>query len=234
MSEAPRLLELQGIDLEIEEKEGRLAEVEESLGETEELLAARAALQEAEITVRRQESDQRDLEMQIGGMNDRIKAVEEKLYGGSVRSPRELGDLEKEATSLRASRSGLEDRELELMVALDESRAALEKRRVEYAAAEMAWKDEQAKLEDEKLALQDRMAVLRAQREKLVPSLQPAGLRAYDQLRLSRRGRAVAEVKQNICQGCRVALPSQEVTRARHSPDLVFCSSCGRILCATR
>jgi uncharacterized protein len=234
MSEAPRLLELQGIDLEIEEKEGRLEEVEASLGETEELLAARATLQEAEIAVRGQESEQRDLEMQIRGMDDHIKAVEGKLYGGTVRSPRELGDMEKEAKSLRAARSGLEDRDLEMMMALDESRAALQERRAASAAAEAAWKDDQAKLEDEKLALQDRLAVLRAQREKLVPTLQPAGIKAYDQLRLSRRGRAVAEVKQNICQGCRVTLPSQEATRALRSPDLVFCSSCGRILCATR
>ncbi len=234
MSEAPRLLELQAIDLEIEEKEARLGEVEASLGESEALLEARARLAEAEQTVRQQEAEQRDLDMQIASQSDKIKEVGDKLYGGTVRSPRELSDLEKDLHSLQAARSALEDRALEMMMALDESRAVLRDRQTERVAAEATWRDEQSQAEDERLALQDRLAVLRAQREKLIPTLQPPGVTAYEQLRKTRRGRAVAEVKQNICQGCRVVLPSQEVQRARHSPELVFCSSCGRILCASR
>ena len=52
----------------------------------------------------------------------------------------------------------------------------------------------------------------------------------YDGLRRTRGGLAVAEVAQRTCQGCRISLPVNEEIRARTSPDLVFCQSCGRIL----
>ena len=42
--------------------------------------------------------------------------------------------------------------------------------------------------------------------------------------------RAVARVLQHSCQGCRVTIPTSEEQRARLSSELVFCSSCGRIL----
>ncbi|MCL4534982.1 MAG: C4-type zinc ribbon domain-containing protein [Bacteroidetes bacterium] len=234
MSEAPRLYELQTIDLEIEEKERRLAEVEASLGESEALLQARARLQEAQATVAQQETQLRDTDMELGNQADKTKQAEEKLYGGTVRSPRELGSLEQDVRALRAQRSVLEDRELEMMVQLDDSRAALRDRQAEYAAAEATWRQEQARWEEERAALLDRLAVLRSQRERLAGGLPSASLTTYEDLRKTKRGRAVARVEQNICQGCRITLPSQEVQRARSSPSLVFCSSCGRILCVSR
>ncbi len=234
MSVAPRLMELQALDLEIEAKENRLAEIEAALGESAALLEARSRLHTARAQLHDQEAQQLDLEMQVGSLSEKIKDNEKKLYGGSVKSTRELSALEIDTKSLRNRRSDLEDRELELMEALDTSRAMAKELEAAYNQTEQAWQQEQARLREEQALLQEQVAGLRSAREKMAATITPSVLSTYDRLRRTRRGRAVALVERSTCQGCRIALPTQEVQKARLSPSLVFCSSCGRILCVTR
>ena len=55
-------------------------------------------------------------------------------------------------------------------------------------------------------------------------------LAKYEQLRRTKAGTAIAQVRQNVCMGCHVTLSPANLQRARNSADLVPCDNCGRIL----
>ena len=53
----------------------------------------------------------------------------------------------------------------------------------------------------------------------------------YEKLRSTHQGRAVALVLRDVCQGCRIVIPSHMVQRMR-AGGTVQCNNCERILVA--
>ena len=91
--------------------------------------------------------------------------------------------------------------------------------------------------EAQQVELNRRVAGLRAeqneyekQRETLASGVDPATLQRYETLRKSKGGRAVAKVERDLCQGCRMSLPTQLRQRVKSGRQTVTCSSCGRML----
>lgn len=82
------------------------------------------------------------------------------------------------------------------------------------------------KLDDLGFAI-DGDAPLTRMRAKLVASLERRWLTVYDRAQ-RRYGRGVAAVRERVCQGCFITLPTS-VLPAPDSPTM--CESCGRILC---
>ncbi len=234
MSEAQLLFQLQVIDLECEEVSRAIQAVEEQLGETEELINARQALTGALDQLKQQQSAMQELDWNLETMTSKLKELEAKLYAGSVKNSKELGNMEREVKLLRDKKSHTEDTILELMDAVETSHVAVRTAKDVFAEVESAWERSQAALRDEQSKLNARLEELNRSRQALERNFRPEILAIYNDLRANKRGRAVARVEQNTCQGCRITLPTNEVQMARSSPRLVFCSSCGRILLATR
>ena len=97
MAIAAELYALQEIDSAIDVARATLTAVEEQLGETEELTAARAAVEEHREALQALHESQRDVEWQVDDARSHVAAVEKKLYGGTVRNPKELEGLNDEA-----------------------------------------------------------------------------------------------------------------------------------------
>jgi predicted nucleic acid-binding Zn-ribbon protein len=76
------------------------------------------------------------------------------------------------------------------------------------------------------------LAVVSAEREKIVPRVPGQLMRVYEQLRARLGGVAVARLVANRCDGCHLTLPATELDRIRHLPpgEMVTCDQCGRIL----
>jgi len=232
MSRAGLLYRLQIVDLEIDERSRRLREVEASLGESEELRQARRALQEEETKLRQWRRKLRDLELEMEGLNDKIASVEGQLYGGRVRNPKELANLQQEVEYLRRRRGELEEQVLEAMIEVEEGETRAAKRRKELAEVEADWQKAQASLAAERDELKERLSQLRERRAELEERIGADDLALYEDLRRRKGGRAVALLKGGLCQGCGVMLPLSRARQARQEDDLVPCVNCERILCA--
>ena len=219
------LRELQAVDTALDQARERLHRIAARWGHREEVDAAAAARDAALAELHHRQADQRDLELEIEKLRAKIKANNDKMYGGRVSNPRELTDLSHEVEQDQRLVSDREDR---LLVVFDEVAAA----EAAYEQAEAQWKEEQARMAADKRALDAEGAQLMARRRELLSQVDAASLRLYDSLRRSRGGLAVVPIVQRTCQGCRIALPSTEEQKARTSNDLVTCSSCGRILSA--
>jgi predicted nucleic acid-binding Zn-ribbon protein len=230
MTIAADLYALQEIDSAIEAAMTSLAAVEEQLGEGEELIAGRQAVEEGRHAFEGFSKQQRELEWQVDDLRSRVSDVEGKLYGGSVRNPKELAGVQEEANILKGQLRRREDELLELMVRVEEAQATVGEAEESLSEVEARWQQEQQKLVGEKERLEGELAGLEERRGRQAGLIEPRVLALYENLRERRQGRAVVKVERGMCGGCRISLPMTVLQKARSGLDVVQCVSCERIL----
>lgn len=231
MHRARLLFDLQGIDLQIDAATEALAQAEAQLGESQAILAAHQALEERRHHRAQLESQLRALEWQADDLSAKIAIEEAKLYGGSVRSPKELASLQEEVNHLKRRRRDVEDRALDLMTQLEELKETIAQEAAALAADEAAWEADQSRLKGDRERLLGLLQTLEQERRSQVAQIALADLEVYQRIRELRGGRGAVRIEQGRCSGCRIGLSMADLQRAR-GHDLVRCSSCGRILYA--
>jgi len=122
---ARRLWELQQIDLELESNRVELERIRRELKESDLLLAARARLAEDRERMATLEKRQRETDAEVEDLKEKLKRLNEKLYDGKTRNPKELMGFEQEAKSVAAMVRKKEDTLLDLMSELEKYQARL-------------------------------------------------------------------------------------------------------------
>jgi uncharacterized protein len=230
MAEIDHLVELQDLDLAVDNVSQRLIEVEGLLGESDQVIEAHQALGDLREQLHVLEGNLKQREWDVSDLDSRISALDTKLYGGTVRNPRELSDLQREADHMRANKRNAEDVMLRLMGEIEDLTEQVTRAQHELVRLTTVWEAEQKELAARQNELKSEVTMLTDTRKKVAGRISPAALSTYENLRRSRRGRAVARVERSTCQGCRTNLSLSELQRARHTQQLAFCGSCGRIL----
>lgn len=232
MSQAFHLLQLQKIDSQLDQIEIRSQEINSLLSDHSQLEEAQRHLQQAEMALREKQLALKRIEQDVQTKRIKLEQSEENLYSGRVKIPKELRDLENEVQALKRALAILEDRQLEAMIELE--RAETEYRQAE-AQAQQAQAEEaerHASLRGELDSLARSRERLLREREVILNQIEPQNQAIYQQLRLRKRGIAVATVVDETCSACGSTLTPAERQAARFPHQLVFCSSCGRILYA--
>lgn len=232
MSVVRQLYQLQLVDSEWDEKYQRLAAVEERLGDDHQVLQAQEAVGESKAALSERKGQLRALELEVSGLNDKLKKNQERLYGGKVRNPKELSGLQEEAVALRRRRSELEDEQLTLMIGIEEEEAELAERQARLHQIESSWRTDQDSLATEKEDLELRLAELEDQRAALREGLGAGDLANYDDLRQRYGGIAVVILKRGICQTCGVDVPTSVARAVERGEGLHYCPVCNRLLVA--
>mgnify|MGYP001443382812 CR=1 FL=1 len=230
MANVRQLYQLQLLDSEWDAKRQRLTEVEGRLGETRELIQAREAVAETEQVLAGMRAQLRALELDIAGVNDKLRKNQDRLYSGKIRNPKELTGLQDEAAALRRRRSELEDEQLELMIGIEDSEAELAEREARLRQIQASWEQEQASLRAEKEQLESELAALDEERETVRARISASRLAMYDDLRERQGGTAVARLKRGICQACGVDVPTSMARAIERGEGTNFCPICNRIL----
>jgi len=234
MNKAETLYRLQTIDLEIDQKNRRLKEVKATLEGNEELQRARPALQDGEKKLSRRRTKLRDQELEMRSLVNKITSVEDRLYSGRIKNPKELASLQNEVQYLKRRRGELEDQVLETMIEVEESEANVTEQRERLAHLEEEWQETQARLSAEQSELVNRLNQLKTKRAKLQRAIEADDLALYEDLRRRKHGQAVALLEGELCLGCRVTLPTSQAQQARQGEVLTLCGSCERILYVER
>jgi predicted nucleic acid-binding Zn-ribbon protein len=232
MSVVRQLYRLQLLDTEWDGKGYRLEEVRASLGETDDLIRARADVAETTEYLGKVRAQNRALELEIAGVNAKLKKNQDRLYGGKVRNPKELSNLQEEAAALRRRRADLEDDQLELLIEIEEEEAELAERQARLRQIEAQWRESQAALETEKEALELRLLELEEERGAMRAQIGAGDLAEYDDLRRRLAGRPVALLKRGMCQACHVDVPTGVARLVERGEGVHHCPVCNRLLFA--
>ena len=232
MSVLRQFYQLQLVDSEHQDKSRQLAMVNERLGESDEVLRAKEAVAETEAGLGKLRAKLRALEIEIGGVNAKLKQNQDRLYSGRVRNPKELSNLQEEAAALRRRLSELEDGQLELMISIEESDAELSERQARSNQIEATWRDEQARLQAEKDELEFRLAELEEECDGMRSRIGAADIASYDRLRSRLGGTAIVRLKKGTCTACGVDVPTSMARAVEHGEGMHNCPICGRLLFA--
>jgi predicted nucleic acid-binding Zn-ribbon protein len=230
MSAALGLMRLQRVDSELDRVNAELARIEATLADNSAVAKAQRDAEAANALKEDTEHQRQNLETEAKSQRQKIRDAESRLYGGKVRNPKELQDLEADVASLGKHLASLEERELSWMERLEgaEERLAKAQRRLEQIEAEATGVEQRLGAERETV-LRTKVD-LQTERAATVGTLDSNLLEKYEALRNSKRGVAVAQIKDNSCGACGTALTAALQQDARHMSQLVKCPSCGRIL----
>ena len=228
MSSVKQLYQLQELDLEIDSSEQTLSQITSQLGESQAVVNTQTKLKSEQQHLEELEQQQHSAEWEIEDLVSKLANVEEKLYSGRIKDPRELTDLQHEVDALRARRSNLEDKALEIIDQVERYTTSVATLRNEHKILKNEWQAQQQQLSADMEQLKTTLSDLRHKRQLLVTNIDSQSIELYQELK-KQKGQAMARVERGICCGCRISLPTTELHRAR-SDSLVQCGSCGRIL----
>jgi len=228
MSLAGQLHELQELDLALRSNQQAQSRISSQLGESREAARVRVKLAAEQQRLDELTRQQHSLEWEVEDLSVKIAATEGKLFGGTIRNPKELANLQREDDELKMRRGQLEDRVLELMDGVEAATKSINMHTAGLAKLEAEWRDQQQRLTAELEQLKKEESDLNRKRESLVAQIESTAIDVYQRLS-TQKGTAVAKVEQGICRGCQITLPTTELQQVRGG-GLVRCSSCGRIL----
>ena len=232
MSQSSNLYRLQLIDSPIDQTNARIRELEAALSNNTAMIQAQESLNSTEQSLQDTRKMLHKAEDAVQDQRVKINQTESVLYGGKVRNPKELQDLQNEVAALKRYQSVLEDRQLEVMLALEDSERIHNQAIVDFEQTQARTAEEQAGLKGELAQLRKNVERLMIERQVAASAVNPADLSLYEQLRQTRRGVAIAKVSSQACGACG-ALLTPALVQATNSPNqLVRCTSCGRILYA--
>jgi predicted nucleic acid-binding Zn-ribbon protein len=207
--------------------------VRDQLGRDDELVAARSQVETARERLADLERQQKTAEWAADDIGAKVAKEEKKLYEGSVKNPRELMGLQQEVDLVKQKRAAQEEQLLAIMLDVDAAQLEFDRSSSELKDLQGRWEAEQKELSAEQSKLEASLAALQEKRNRALEHIDHAGIRLYEGLRQAKQGRAVAKVEQGRCQGCRISLPVSDQQGVRLGHEVVTCSNCGRILCAS-
>ena len=230
MTTIHRLYELQELDWEIDSSQVRLTSVEEQIEDDSELVRIRGEIEEQQNTVRQLHQKQSTQTLELQAIEDRVKALDGRLYGGTVKSPREMESGFNELQMAKEQAQQAEDQLLTMMVELEEAEKGMARSKEELARMEEERERSLVALGEERVALLKQLEGLMKDRGEMVSQADPEHLVRYEKVRQARQGYAVARVERGMCQGCRLTLPTHEMQKLRSGSEPIQCNSCARIL----
>ncbi len=228
MTLAKILYDLQQIDLDIQREQEALDDIDRRLADDEVLLKAKAELAVETEHLAEVEKQQRDVEWEVEDLRNNIAGINDKLYSGKTKNPKELVDLEKEAQMLKARLGEKEDGLLDLMAETEVAQDKIKLHKVRLKKLEEERQREKESLTQELTRSKKRLSDLDRKRQALISEITPQTLDLYQGIRV-RKGQAVVKIEQGRCHGCHLNLSMNELQRAR-AGAVTQCSSCGRIL----
>jgi uncharacterized protein len=230
MSQPFTLYRLQQLDSQLDRTHVRLAEIQMALNEAEELRQAEGVFKQTEAALQAARKVLHKSEETVKEQRIKIETTEAALYGGKVRNPKELQDLQNDSAALKRYLIVLEDRELEAMLAEEEATATNLEAKIALELAEAKHAAHLNDLREEQSRLMKEVPRLGEERQATASSVPADEMALYETLRKQRRGLAVTLVKNKACTSCGTTLNAILLDAALTSGQLTRCDGCGRIL----
>ncbi|MDQ3928147.1 MAG: hypothetical protein M3328_03255, partial [Chloroflexota bacterium] len=230
MSRVTPLYELQQVDSALQSRVARMRQIDESMADSPDLLAARAAAEEAARYLAQEQDRLRKASHAVDDTGMRIKVQDKRLYDGSIKNPKELGQVQEEVGHLRSRLKQQEDEVIDLMLAVERAEEESREKQEALEALEHETEQYRAGLAEEKDKLLQQAKVLQVKRQRFVNEVPWADLQTYERLRRAKGGVAVVDVRDGACRGCGGRVPVNIVRAARSDSEFAHCPTCGRML----
>lgn len=224
------LFRLQAQDTLRMKMNARLKEIDRIIAADKEVSQANEQVVAAQGLNKSAESVLKELVAQVKEKRMKRELTQANLFSGKVRNPKELQDLQAESHALDRTIAKLEDEQLQAMLALEETTAAL--REAERVLQQVLDRkaSQSSLLIGEKRKIEFDIPQVDSQRQALKEQLDEPTFTIYRNLLKTKAGRAIAEVNDDTCGACGVTVPPADIQAAKSPNVIAYCKNCGRIL----
>jgi len=224
------LCQLQEADLEWDVKGRRYQALKKQLQDRTPLESRQEAQGADEKTLAERRAELKNAELETASLQTKRESVVQDLYSGRITSAKELDNLRLESENLAARIEALEERVLELMVAVEDLTLKVGEGEEALAAFQAEYASEQRSGLQEYKTLRARLQAIQSLRQELESQLPSNVLALYHELRRSKGGHALSKSKDRLCQACHVRVPTNKARLLAARETVVVCDGCGRIL----
>lgn len=226
------LYRLQQVDRQIDRAQSRLEAIRKTLENDAEMKSALTRLEKSQTEHLRAQHALQFAETEVSTQRIKIEQTESSLYGGGVKNPKELQDLQRDVESLKKHFGTLEERQLEAMIGAENAAEEFTSTKLDFEKVQARLGNEHKQLIDERATHMKQLESLSQEREAALAPISVELLSVYEDLRRQKRGVAVTEVEEDACAACGTNINASIQQQARSQKQLVHCPSCGRILFA--
>ena len=224
-----QLVDLQKMDDEISECRNILTDIPRQLDSARgELEEKKNILKVVMDEIERLQKERKILEQEVQSENDHMAKAKIKLP--AVKTNKEYTAILTEVDAIKGKVSKIEDKELEIM-------EILEIKAKEVPGVEKKCKEEdehynayRQKKENEEKRVKQELEGLEIKRKNLSDLVDTVILKRYQKIFDFREGRAVAGLRENICQGCFQQVLPQTVIEVKVGEKIHQCEGCMRFL----
>ena len=158
------------------------------------------------------------------------KKHEAKLFSGTITSSKELVNFQEEIKQSKLNNDGLEIKEIELMIKIDEYRPKLKQAEIKKQAYSKDIESLKMEIGIKVKDIEGRLAVLRERRKAAISKIPKEVCARYDEVKAKKGGIGVAVLKNRVCDVCRMEISSGEAERIQDPEVIHKCPECKRML----
>jgi len=224
-----KLVELQAIDFEIYSMKRELKEKPALLGEMKlEYETSQAGLKTLEDKLKAVQVARKNEELELQSKEEAIVKANAQL--NVLKTNKEYQAKLLEIEGLKADRSRLEEKILNLYDEGDAITAQTEKEKKVLADVERTYTSQRKEIEDSVRELAEKIKQLTVKRQQVAPEIEKVHLSRYERILENKDGLALVPVKDNACGGCFMNVPEQVINEIKMHDRLILCELCSRIL----
>jgi uncharacterized protein len=227
----PRLLDLQNVDHRISAVRAELDSFPKRILEADaKLSGARAAVAAAKGANAGSLAERKKLEFEVTQWKDRARKYRDQ--SGAVKTNEAYKALQHEIANAEAEVAKAEDRQLEIMMAGEETERRVRQAEANLREDETAINAEKKQIQSLNAEKKKALEALLAERARTVAPV-PEDMRdLYERIAKRHHGTALAEARDGQCRGCgmRVLPHILQMLRQDANEEIFRCESCGLIL----
>jgi predicted nucleic acid-binding Zn-ribbon protein len=224
------LVKLQKMDTETQKLQSFLKEIPVRIGILDERLEKFGrSIEEGENLIselnKKYRTDESDAQMNLG----KIQKSQEKLR--SVKTNKEYQSSLKEIEDIQLKNSKIEDEMLEFLEQIERAEKDLNERKQRYQQIVDDTNQEKDSIKRDTEQCKQKLAQLESDHNVVTDALDSTILDIYYRVKKKQSDAvAIAEVKDEVCQGCNLNIPPQMYIDLQHRNSLKNCPSCERII----
>ncbi len=198
-------------------------------GIDEQLADREKQVRDREVAWEERKKKYRDFESEIKLKQENIRKSDQKLM--SIKSNKEYQAVLTEIEDMKRQIGKMEDEMLNLLFDLEEEEKVLAAERKEWEAEKDDLEEEKRSLEEKRGDEEQALSALNDDWQKIAESMPRPLLNQYLEVRdRVLGGKAVAQVRDYVCQGCFMNIPAQMYNELHSTNTLRFCPFCNRII----
>ncbi len=222
--------------LQVQERDTRLLNLQRDLKDIptlqtrarSQLSDDQAAHDAAHAAVRDVEVKMKNLDIDIQTRQNTIKRLKDQQF--ETRKNDEFQALANEVKRYEKDVHDLEDKQLDLMEALETTKAAEKVSREKLAITQGHVNEELKQLDERSANIKERITEVKAERASMVAPIDPDGLALYERLSKNKMGTAIVVAENGVCGGCHMKLVISTLASLKGDKSITHCEQCGRIL----